>query len=217
MLQVLSIGIDILTEQHDFHNTICYQMFDLSHNIFRIPASLTTTDIRYDTVTTEIIASKHNVDTGFELIFSIHRQIFHDLIGIFPDINDHAVRFHRIAQQFREFENIMGSEDQIHEPITLFQLFHYVSFLHHTATQSDHHMRFFLFHAAKISQTAVDTLIGIFTDGAGVINNKICFVFFFRLDIPDRFQNTIQFFGIAGVHLTPKRSRTCIQRAPQFF
>ena len=185
-------------------------MFDLSDNIFRIPASLTTTDIRYDTVTAEIIASKHDVDTGFELILSVYRQVFHDLIRIFPDIDDHAVRFHRITQKFREFENIMGSEDQIHEPVTLLQFFYHMGFLHHTAAERDHHMRFLLFHAAKISQAAIDTLVGILTDRTGIVNNKVCFVFFICLDITDRFQNTIQFFRVAGIHLTTKGSCTGI-------
>ena len=212
MLQIFSIGIYILTKQHDFHHTVSYQMFDLSYDIFRIPASLTATDIRYDTVTAEVVASKHNVDTGFEFVFSIYRQIFHDLIGIFPDIDDHPVRFHSITQKFRELEDVMGSEDQIHEPVTLFQFFHHMCFLHHTATQRDHHMWLLLFHAAKISQAAVDTLVGIFTDGAGVINNKICFVFFICLDITDRLQNPIQFLGITGVHLAAEGCGTRVQR-----
>ena len=72
-------------------------MFDLSYDIFRIPASLTATDIRYDTVTAEVVAPKHNVDTGFEFVFSIYRQVFHDLIGILPDVDDHAAAFKHAA------------------------------------------------------------------------------------------------------------------------
>ena len=91
MLQILSIRVYILSQQHDFHNPIFDQCFDLPYNILCFPAAFPATYIRYNTVAAEIVAAEHNVDSGLEGIFSFVWKIFHDLIRIFPDIDDHPV------------------------------------------------------------------------------------------------------------------------------
>ncbi len=148
-----------------------YHMFDRLYDIFRIHGFASRpTDIRYDSVTTEIIASNHNVDTGLNLYFRSIGRSFHDLISVsFPDINDHPVRFHRIAQQFPwNLKNIMGSEDQIHEPITLFSAFPLRELpASYKPAPSDHHMPVFsCLHAAKIIPDGRRHAVGIFSDGA---------------------------------------------------
>ena len=92
--KVLSIRIDILSKQHDFYNTICNKTFNLTDDCLRFTASFTSTHIWYDTVTTEVVASKHDIYTGFEWIFSFNRKIFYNLVCIFPDINDCSVRLY---------------------------------------------------------------------------------------------------------------------------
>ena len=92
LLQILSIRIDILPQQHDFHHTVFYKSFNLTDDILRFPASLPAAHIGYNTVAAEIIAAKHNINAGLERIFTLNRKIFHDLVRIFPDVNDHSVR-----------------------------------------------------------------------------------------------------------------------------
>ena len=91
LLQILTIRVYILSQQHDFHNPIFDQGFNLPYNILCFTAAFPATYIWYNTVAAEIIAAEHNVDSGLEGIFSFIWKIFHDLIRIFPDIDDHPV------------------------------------------------------------------------------------------------------------------------------
>ena len=90
--QIFAVRIYILAQKHNLHHTVSYKLFNLSYNIFWTSASLPAAHIGYNAVAAEIIASEHNIDTGFEGILPLRRQILHNLIGIFPNVNDHTVR-----------------------------------------------------------------------------------------------------------------------------
>ena len=93
LFQIFTVRIYILSQEHDLYNAVCHQTLDLPDDILRITASLSAADIGDNTIAAEIIAAEHNIDTGFERILSLHRQIFHDLVRILPDINDHSLIF----------------------------------------------------------------------------------------------------------------------------
>ena len=78
----------------------------------------------------------------------------------------------------------MGSEDQIHEPVTLLELVHYRCFLHHTAAEGNLHVRIFFLIAMQHSQTSIHTQVGIFTNCTGIVDDKIC-LFILCLHITD--------------------------------
>ena len=63
LFQIFTVGIYILSQQHDLHNAVRHQSLDLTDDILRITAALPATDIRYNTVAAEIIAAEHNIDT----------------------------------------------------------------------------------------------------------------------------------------------------------
>ena len=91
MLQCLSVRIHILPKQHHFHDTVLHKTFNLPDDILRISAPLTSAHIRHNTVAAEVIAAKHNIDTGFKRKLSFARQIFDNFICIFPDVNNHPL------------------------------------------------------------------------------------------------------------------------------
>ena len=146
LLQVLSVGVDVLSQQHDLHNAVCYQSLDLIDDILRLSAALPSAHVRHDAVAAEVVAAKHDVDTGLKGIFAVYRKLLHDLVGILPDIHDHAVfAHHAAAQQLRQLENIVGTKDQIDIRVALLDLLNDRRLLHHAATKRDHHARTFLF------------------------------------------------------------------------
>ena len=71
----------------------------------------------------------------------------------------------------------MGTENQIHKTIALFYLFYDGVFLHHAAAQSDFQTGVSAFTAMQHTQPAIDSLIYIVSDCAGIIDDKICFLF----------------------------------------
>ena len=213
LLEILSVRVDVLTEQHDLHNAVCNEAFDLCNDFLRLPAALAAAHIRYDTVAAEVVATEHDIDAGFKRIFPVNRKIFHDLVGIFPDIDHHAVLGHAADKVFSEAVDIVGSENQVDEMIAFFELFDNERLLHHASAEGDDHARIFLFVFAKLSETAVDAKIGVFTDGTGIVNDKVSILGFHNV-VADGFQDSLELFRIAGVHLA---SKCCDTGSQEFF
>ena len=92
IFQSFSVGIYILSQKHYFGNSVCHKTFHFLYNGFRFPASLSSSNIRHNTVATEVIAAKHDIYTGFERIVALCGKILHDLIRSIPDIHDLHVR-----------------------------------------------------------------------------------------------------------------------------
>ena len=173
LIQVLSIRIDILSQKHNFHNTICHKVLDLTDDFTRFSASLPSSYIRNNAITAEIITAKHNVDTALETEFTLVWQLLYDLVGIFPYINNHLFILDGLHQKFRKFENIMCTKNQVYKTVTLFDLFYYFFFLHHTSAECDHHMWIFLLISMQVAKTSVYFIVCIFTDSTCIVNNKI--------------------------------------------
>ena len=92
MFQCLSIGINVLSQKHNFRYTVSHQTLDLFYDRLRFATLLSSSYIWYNTVTAEIIAAKHNIDTRFKGIFTVSRHTLHDFIRFLPDINDLSIR-----------------------------------------------------------------------------------------------------------------------------
>ena len=98
----------------------------------------------------------------------------------------------------------MRSENQVHKRITFANLLNHRRLLHHTAAERDLHPGIFLLVSVQLAESAVYLLVCIVTDRAGIEDHKISL---FAVD--DRkaclLQNTDQFFGVSGIHLTAER------------
>ena len=184
LIQILSIRIDILSKQHNFHNTIRHKVLNFTDDLPRLSASLPASYIRHDAVAAEIVAAKHDVDTTLKTKFTLIWQLFYNLIGIFPHIHNHLIIFNGLYQQFRKLENIVCTKDQIYETITLFDFCNNFLLLHHTAAQCNHHVWIFFLISMQITKPSVYFIVRILTNSTGIINNKIR-ILRFRFLIPD--------------------------------
>ena len=141
IFQVLSVGVDVLTEKHDLDNAICNETADLCENLLRLTASLTSTHIRNDAVTAKVVTAKHDVDSGLERIFALHRKILDDLLRFLLNVDDHLLAGQTIVHDLCEFIDVVSSKNEIHKRIALLDLLDNRRLLHHTATQTDQHRR----------------------------------------------------------------------------
>ena len=189
LIQILSIGIHVLSQKHNFHNTICHKVLNLTDDLPWLSASLPSSYIWNDAVTAEIVTAKHDIDTALKTEFTLIWQLFHDLVCIFPYIHDHLFILYGLHQKFRKFENVMCTKNQVYKTVALFDLFYYFFFLHHTSAECDHHMRIFLLIPMQVAKTPVHFIVCIFTDSTCIVNNKIC-ILRFRLLIANGIQDT---------------------------
>ena len=135
MLQSFTVGIDILSQQHDFHYAIFRQSADLFQDFLRLTALLATADIGHDTVAAEIVAAKHDVYSGFEAVFAVHRQILHDLLCVLPGIHHHLISGKHLIEKLRELVQVVSAKDQIDKAVTLFDFLDHLILLHHAAAE----------------------------------------------------------------------------------
>ena len=159
MLQILSIRIDILSQQHNFNNTICHQLFDLLNDLLRFPAALPSPDIWHDTIAAEVVAAKHNVNTALKGIFPLDRKLLHNRIRVLPDIHDHPLFRRGIkythCQQLCKLKYIVGSKNNIHIAVACFDLIYHGLFLHHTSAKHGKHFRILLFVPLQLAQMTI--------------------------------------------------------------
>ena len=68
---------------------------------------------------------------------------------------------------------IVSTEYKFHIPVVPADLLDNILLLHHTAAQGDHHAGILPAVYRQRTETSIDTDIGIFPDGAGVVEDKI--------------------------------------------
>ena len=73
-------------------------------------------------------------------------------------------------------------------------------FLDHTATDCNLHTRILFLISMKDTESAVDTIICILTNGTGIVDDKIT-IFGFRWNISDLFKDATKFLRISCIHL----------------
>ena len=187
--QPLPVGIDILSQQHDFPHAVPDQIADLTENFLRLPAVLPSSDIGNNAVRAEVVAAVHDVYAGLKEIFPVCRKFFDHLIGFLQDIHHHALILKDTIQKLCQLIHVVGSENQINKAEALLQAVHHLLLLHHAAAQADNHMGVPVLQGVQIAQAAVDPGIGVFPYRAGIIENQVSLLFV-RVPVTDFFQNT---------------------------
>ena len=201
VLQVPAVGIDILAQQHDLLHAVPDQPAAFVQDLFFAPAPLPSPDIGHDAVGAELIAAVHDIDAGLVGIFAVIGQVFHDAFRLVPDVHIAAVALQGITEIFRETEQVVGAEDQVHERIGPVDLVHVGGLLHHAAADADLHHGILLFKMGDPAQAAEDPLVRVVPDRTGVEEDKIR-VLALNLLITGRPQDARQLLRIPGVHLT---------------
>ena len=201
LLQVLAVGVDILAQQHNLHDSVGRQTLTLPQDLDGSAASLPSPHIGDDAVAAEIVASEGDVGAGFKGIFAGCGQGLDDPVGPVPDLDHHSVGLQRAAQVLGKTVEIVGAEDQVDKAVALLYLFDIGLFLDHASADRDLHARAVLFEMAGPSQPAEDALVGIVPDRAGIVDQKIR-VLGGRLGKARALEDPDDLFRIPGVHLT---------------
>ena len=113
LVQILSIGIHVLAQQHDLHHAVRHQSLYLPDDFPGLPAALPAPHVGHDAVAAEVVAAEHDVDAGLEGIFTFYRQVFYDFVRIFPNVNQHALCLEGGIEEFSKFIDIVGAENQV--------------------------------------------------------------------------------------------------------
>ena len=171
-LGLQSVGIDVLSQQHDLPDPFIGQLSDFSQDIRRTAADLPSPDVRNDTVGAEVVTPLHHGnktgEAGFrpdrrkqvQALVIVDKRCFRTALSLFgpPD---------HIRQQVQ----IMGSENQIQVGKLVQQLFPLL--LGHATTDGDNLRLPVALVDAKVLETLVDLLLGAAPDAAGIQHDHI--------------------------------------------
>ena len=126
LIQVLSIGIHVLSQKHNFHNTICHKVLNLTDDLPRLSASLPSSYIWNDTILQKLLQpnmiltpllKRNYVRFGScSTIWSVFSHTSTTILFILDGMH----------QKFRKFENIMCAKNQVYKTVALFDLFYYL-------------------------------------------------------------------------------------------
>ena len=175
MFQRLTVRVYILSQKHNLRHPISNQTFYFFDNCLRLTAAFTSTYIRNDTVTAEIIAAKHDIDTGFKCIISFCRKVLNNLVGTFPDVYDLLFGLEHFIKKLCILKNVMCTKYQINKWIRFLDLIYYMLFLHHTSEKNDLHIRIAVFQTVQMTKSSIYFKVCIFADSTGIVDYNVRF------------------------------------------
>jgi hypothetical protein len=110
-----AVGVDILSQQHDFLNPVADERFNFGNNLLARATDFPSTDVRNNTKTADLIASLHDGDERFRTLHVASRLgIFHvRWITIKIDLHRPALQSLDPLDHFRKFVDIMRAENQV--------------------------------------------------------------------------------------------------------
>ena len=96
----------------------------------------------------------------------------------------------------------MSSENEIDKGIAFSDLFNYSFLLHHTAAEGNYQIRVGLFQSLDRTDIAVDTILCVFTDGTGVVKDKVCLFDIVRKAVAESRKDSLDAFSVRNIALT---------------
>ena len=175
--QPLAVGINVLPQQGDIPAAIVHQVFHLAHDVRGHTAALTPAHVRDNTVGTKIIAAVHDRHKGLKTAVVLHRNllvqggigaVFH---GVPPDaappLDENTV------EKLRQAPRGIAAHHKVHIGVAHFQLFADLLLLGHAAGQGNNKVGLLLFEALERPHIAEYPLLGVFPDGAGIVEDQV--------------------------------------------
>ena len=136
-IQILAIGVNILTQEGNITNSTFDQFSALGQNILRLAAPFTASDIGHNAVGAEIIAAIHDGNPCFQGVVADLGDTFGDrACFIFYEIGALADKQHSM-QNLGELPQVMGGEHTIHMREALLDPIYHMSLACHTAAQEN--------------------------------------------------------------------------------
>ncbi len=172
-VQVLAIGIDVLTQKGDLLAAAVNERLALGQNGLRAAAALPAPDIGDNAIGAEIVAAVHDgypglqgriphlgnaLGNGARLILNIELTLF---------LGEHVV------EDLRELPQMVGRENAVHIGEALFDPVGNLGLPRHAAAQEDSLLRMAALGVGQRPQVAENPLLGVLPDGAGIHHHHV--------------------------------------------
>ena len=166
---IFAVGIDILTEQGYLFIAALDKRASLGDYRLGRSAALPAPDIGHYAVAAKIVAAVHDGYPRLKAAVTVNGQLLgYDAVAlgqlIYPLAGAQVV-----IKQLGQTVDDMSAENYIDKGVAVSYLLCDVLLLHHAAAEQDTHISVGILHALERPDIAEDSVLGVLTDGAGII------------------------------------------------
>ncbi len=168
---IQAVGVDVLSDQGHLLDAVGGQMADLVDDVIETAADLPPSGERHHAVCTKIVATLHDGDEPLVGRSALHGgQERGDDKGL-RLLDRHLLTKGGLGDQVGQFIDMLGADHQVHKghPVDDFPAF----LLGHAAGHRHHQTGSVLFEHPHPPEQAVDLLLGLVADGAGVDHHHV--------------------------------------------
>src|SRR5262249_40858505 len=189
------------------------ELADLGGDLLGVAALLRTADAGNDAVGAELVAADHDADVGLKAV-GPQRRVAERVValeaafdlrarGLFPIQTEGELRltalFHR-GDEFRQLSELSGTANDVHVRRSVEDVL--LIFLRHAAEDADDLVGVALLVSAEPAESAVDFLLGVLADAAGVEEDDVGLSRLVGQDVALPAQRTDDQLAVEDVHLT---------------
>jgi len=172
-LQVQSIGIDILAQEHDFLVAFRHQVPDFQKDVRHQPAAFPAPGVGDNAIGAEIVAAVHDCDQCPVFSGPMDGQAL-DQCVIFSYFIDAARVGQAMIQQLRQAVDVLGAENEVDKRIALANLGHRFSLRHQAPCQTNDQVWSIAPDVLDDTKMAEKAVVGIFAHTTGVQQDQVC-------------------------------------------
>lgn len=206
-----------MSEQPDFFGTLFDEVSRFAEDVIEVAADFTSAGIGYDAKRAKVVAAFGDGDVGFAAVDVagldpfFGNEVLNVVAGAFlPLGHEDAFAFAYACEHFGEAEEIVGAKDHVDG---FFAAEDGLAFLlGDTAADADDEVRICVFEFTEPTEEAVDFVLGIVADGAGVDDDERGVVRGFGEGIAVRFEHALHFKAVVLVHLATVGLNVCLAR-----
>ena len=172
-VQILTVGVHILTQQGNLLGASGNQLPALLQNILRLPAPLPAPDIGDNAVGAEVVAAVHDGDPGLQGVVPQLGKSLRNGAGLILGIEGALAGGEHLIQKLGELPQMMGGKDTVYMGIAFANPLHHLHLSSHAAAEKNLLLRVAALGVGQRPKIAEHPLLCVFPDGAGVHHHHI--------------------------------------------
>ena len=203
-LEIATVRVDVLAEQRHLDHPVGGELADLAEHVAGAAGDLCTSHDRNDAERARVVAADRDGHPRRVRGLAVARQRRGNVVDrdrLVPDLGDRAPLL-GVVEQIDDAMGVVGAEHDV-DPRCPF-LDRLLVLLGHAPADDDLHRRLAALHSPQGTEIAVQLLVGVLADGAGVEHDNVGIFWSVGRRHAIRLEQPADPLGVVLVHLAPE-------------